>query len=191
MKIGNFGSKFLINLFQDTKKLNSFENVTESLDCGKRSRSQTLESRKMFWWYNFWITWLTFSFHWNFSWKPKEGGHSQNHKNSIIWCCVGLLSLSPTFTFLDILQRIFNTAGLHGGPRFRNQIYFCFIYSRFSIYSLKIADILLRLQWFFHKNVLSGNLWRIKNKNQNGSFFQPLFIVGGDRIEEKQIMYNR
>jgi len=75
---------------------------------------------------------------------------------------VGLLSLSPTFTILDFLQLIFNTAGFH------NQISFCLIYSRFSIYSLKTADILLRLQWFFHKNVLSGNLWRIKNKNQNG-----------------------
>jgi len=53
---------------------------------------------------------------------------------------VGLLSLSPTFTILDFLQLIFNTAGFH------NQISFCLIYSRFSIYSLKTADILLRLQ---------------------------------------------
>jgi len=53
---------------------------------------------------------------------------------------VGLLSLSPTFTILDFLQLIFNTAGFH------NQISFCFIYSIFFIYSLKTADILLRLQ---------------------------------------------
>jgi len=56
---------------------------------------------------------------------------------------VGLLSLSPTFTISNFLQLIFNTAGFH------NQISFCFIYSRFSIYSLKTADILFKASVIF------------------------------------------
>lgn len=124
-------------------------------------KTQITKMRVKYRWYKFLIICLIFAFYGTFSPRNRRRvAILEIIKTQALG--VGLLSLSPTFTILDFLQLIFNTAGFH------NQISFCFIYSIFFIYSLKTADILLRLQWFFHKNVLSGNLWRIKNKNQNG-----------------------
>lgn len=127
--------------------------------------------------------------YWTSVLKPKEGGHSLHHQNSSISCCFAI-----TFTNIHKFRYSatdYNTAGERGSYFVNDQtllqsnlLPFCFrfIYSGFSIHSLKTAGILLRLKVIFPQECIISELPRIKDHFQNGSFFPAFSIVEGVKI---------